>query len=63
MNLLINIHYRRFVKWMNELILFDLEQLQVKQFQKSFYKDADELYDVDFLIEVEEFDEVEYVNE
>jgi len=48
---------------MNELILFDLEQLQVKQFQKSFYKDADELYDVDFLIEVEEFDEVEYVNE
>jgi len=60
---MINIRHEIFLKLMNELILNDLVQLEVKHFQKNFYKDDVELDDWEFRIEEEDFDKVEYVNE
>jgi hypothetical protein len=47
---------------MNASLLNDLVQLVGKHFQKNFYRDDDELCDVQFLIVEEAFDKVEYVN-
>jgi hypothetical protein len=48
---------------MNELFQKDHVQLVVKYFQKNFYTADFELYEMEFLVGVEQFDEVEYVNE